>query len=170
MDARTHFGTLARYNGWANARLLDAVARLRDRDYHLDVGLFFRSVHGTLNHLLVAEHGLWFRRFSEGISARVALDEEAEPDRERLADALRVGAARWLPLVQGWPPERFEGVLDYTSTRGERATLPFAPTLAHVFNHGTHHRGQITAAMTLLGQPAPELDLLYMLQEEKDQP
>ena len=44
--------------------------------------------------------------------------------------------------------------------------LPFAATLAHVFNHGTHHRGQITAALTALGQPCPELDMVYLLQEE----
>ena len=40
-------------------------------------------------------------------------------------------------------------------------------TLAHVFNHGTHHRGQITAALTALGQPCPELDLVYFLQAEQ---
>jgi hypothetical protein len=42
--------------------------------------------------------------------------------------------------------------------------LAFAATLAHVFNHSTHHRGQITAALTAMGQPAPELDMVYMLQ------
>ena len=45
-------------------------------------------------------------------------------------------------------------------------TLPFGATLAHVFNHNTHHRGQITAALTAMGQPAPELDMVYMLQAE----
>ncbi len=45
-------------------------------------------------------------------------------------------------------------------------SLPFAATLAHVFNHRTHHRGQITAALTAMGQPAPELDMVYMLQAE----
>ena len=44
--------------------------------------------------------------------------------------------------------------------------LPFAPTLAHVFNHGTHHRAQITAVITALGRPCPELDMVWMLQEE----
>jgi uncharacterized damage-inducible protein DinB len=57
-------------------------------------------------------------------------------------------------------------VLSYTTMRGQPATLPFAATLAHVFNHGTHHRGQITAALTALGRPSPELDLVYCLQEE----
>ena len=54
--------------------------------------------------------------------------------------------------------------------RGQLATLPFAATLTHVFNHGTHHRGQITAAFTRLGQPFPELDLVYMLQQEQTRP
>lgn len=87
----------------------------------------------------------------------------------RLLDAvaaLREGAARWLPLIASWPAERFDGTLAYTTMRGTPATLPFAATLAHVFNHGTHHRGQITAALTALGLPCPELDLVYLLQEE----
>jgi len=45
-------------------------------------------------------------------------------------------------------------------------SLTFAAALAHVFNHSTHHRGQITAALTAMGQPAPELDMVYMLQAE----
>ena len=44
--------------------------------------------------------------------------------------------------------------------------LAFAATLAHVFNHSTHQRRQITAALTARGQPAPELDMVYMLQAE----
>ena len=166
MDALAHFTTLARYNAWATQRLLDAVAPVDDADYRRDVGLFFKSIHGTLNHLLVGEHLLWFRRFAEGVSPQLALDDEAEPDRARLADRLREGAARWQPLMESWPAARFDGVLSYTTMRGQPATLPFAVTLTHVFNHGTHHRGQITAALTQLGQPCPELDLVYMLQQE----
>lgn len=170
MNAPTYFATLARYNAWATQRLLDAVAALGDDDYRRDLSLFFKSIHGTLNHLLVGEHGLWFRRFAEGVSPKVALDEEAEPDRARLSKRLMEGAARWQPLIERWPVERFDGTLDYTTTRGEALSLPFAATLAHVFNHGTHHRGQITAALTALGQPGPAIDLVYMLQEEQAKP
>ena len=164
MDPVAHFTTLARYNAWATARLLDAVAVVPEADYRRDVCLFFRSIHGTLNHLLVGEHHLWFVRFSEGSSPRVALDAEAEPDRTALDARLRAGAARWEPLIAGFAPARWEGALSYTTTRGTPAVLPFAATLAHVFNHGTHHRGQITAALTALGQPCPSLDLVYFLQ------
>ena len=164
MDPVAHFTTLARYNAWATARLLDAVAVVPEADYRRDVGLFFRSIHGTLNHLLVGEHQLWFVRFSEGTSPRVALDAEIETDRARLATSLREGAARWAPLIAGFAAPRWDGTLNYTTMRGTAASLPFAATLAHVFNHGTHHRGQITAALTALGQPCPELDLVYYLQ------
>lgn len=166
MDPHAHFLQLARYNVWATRHLLDAVAAVPEADYRRDVGLFFKSLHGTLNHLLLGEHLLWFARFSKGASPLLALDSEVEPDRERLAQALKGGAANWLPLIESWPAERFDGVLSYTTTRGEPATLPFGATLAHVFNHGTHHRGQITAALTALGLPCPVLDLAYCLQEE----
>ena len=56
MDAVAHFTQFARYNVWATARLLDAVRALPEEDYRRDVGLFFHSIHGTLNHLLVGEH------------------------------------------------------------------------------------------------------------------
>lgn len=161
-----HFLQLARYNVWATRRLLDAVAAVPDADYRKDVGLFFKSIHSTLNHLLVGEHMLWYPRFARGASPKVELNAEVEPDRARLGQALKGGAANWLPLIESWPADRFDGVLSYTTTRGTPATLPFAATLAHVFNHGTHHRGQVTAALTALGHTSPELDLVYLLQEE----
>lgn len=164
MDARGHFLTLARYHAWATQRLLAAVAPLGDEAYRRDVGLFFKSVHGTLNHLLVGENRLWFRRFAHGESPRLALDMEAEPDRARLAQAVLEGARAWEGVIAAWPAERFDGRIRYTRMTGAVVDLPFAPTLAHVFNHATHHRGQITAALTMLGEPGPELDLVFFLQ------
>lgn len=161
-----HFHTLAHYHAWATARLLDAVRAVDEDEYRREQGLFFHSIHGTLNHLLVGEQLLWFVRFAEGGSPRMALDAEAEPDRARLDARLREGAARWAPLIASWPDARWEGPLTYTTTRGVAVSLPFAATLAHVFNHATHHRGQITAVLTALGQPSPELDLVYFLQAE----
>ncbi len=166
MNAQSHFQTLCRYHLWATRRLLDAVDALPEADYRRDVGLFFHSVHGTLNHLLVGEQMLWFRRFAEGISPQVALNAEVEADRQRVRERLIEGAQAWSALVASWPDDRFDGALNYTTMRGMAASLPFAATLAHVFNHATHHRGQVTAALTALGQPGPELDLVYLLQEE----
>lgn len=165
MNAHQHFTQLARYNVWATERLLAAIEPVNEFDYRRDLRLFFKSIHGTLNHLLVGEHMLWQRRFARGESPKLALDMEVEPERDRLAQALKGGAKVWEPLMAGWPAERFDGQLSYTNMRGQAMNLPFAATLAHVFNHGTHHRGQISAALTQLGQPAPELDLVFFLQQ-----
>jgi uncharacterized damage-inducible protein DinB len=52
---KAHFDMFSRYNSWANERLYDAAAKLSETDYRTDRGAFFKSVHGTLNHLLVAD-------------------------------------------------------------------------------------------------------------------
>ena len=167
MDHVAYFTTLAHYNAWATQRLLDAVAVLPEDDYRRAVGLFFKSIHGTLNHLLVGEHHIWYVRYAEGKSPQLDLGQELEPDRVRLAQRMVDGAARWAPLIAGFSPKQWTGQLDYVTTKGAPTSLPFVPTLAHVFNHGTHHRGQITAALTALNQDCPVLDLAYMLLQEQ---
>ena len=166
MNLNDHFATLARYNLWATRKLYEHVDALPEADYRRDTGLFFKSVHGTLNHLLVGEHGVWFARFHSGVSNPIALNTELEPDRARLRERLIEGAQRWTPLIASIPFERFDGTLEYTTTSGVPQSLPFAATLAHVFNHGTHHRGQITAAITTMHHPCPEIDMVWMLQAQ----
>ncbi len=156
----------ARYDRWATERVLAAADRLPDADYRGDVGLFFKSVHGTLNHLLVAQHQLWFRRFAFGESPRVELDAEVETDRQRLRAALLDGCDACGGLVAGLDDAWLSGRLDYTTMRGQAVSLPYAATLLHVFNHGTHHRGQISAGVTRLGHECPVLDMVAMLQSE----
>ncbi len=163
---RAYFLTLARYNVWATRRLYEHIDSLSDEDYRRDAGLFFRSVHGTCNHLLLAEHRLWLPRFAEGVSNSVALNAEVETDRAALRDRLIDAAGRWAPLIESFADTRFAGTLDYTTTQGVAQSLPFAATLGHVFNHGTHHRGQVTAALTAMGYPCPEIDLVWMLQHD----
>jgi uncharacterized damage-inducible protein DinB len=162
---RGYFDSLARYHVWATAKLYEHVDRLDDADYRKDAGLFFKSVHRTLNHLLVAD-AVWFPRFAEGVSNTVALDAELESDRAALRDRLLAAVPRWQSLIASFDDARFAGTLDYTTTKGIAQSLPFAPTLGHVFNHATHHRGQITAAVTAMGYPCPEIDWVWMLQAE----
>jgi uncharacterized damage-inducible protein DinB len=160
-----YFTVLARYHAWATRRLYEHVDTLPEADYRRDAGLFFRSVHGTLNHLLVAD-GAWYARFARSESPQVVLDAEIESDRSRLRNALADSTSNWLAFVRDCPDTRWAGNLHYRRGNGEPMTLPFAATLGHVFNHGTHHRGQITAAITAMGHACPELDLAHMLQAE----
>ena len=163
---REQLQTMARYNLWATRRLCEHVDALPEADYRRETGLFFKSVHGTLNHLLVAEHELWHARFAEGMTPPVQLNAELETDRAALRERLIEGALAWLPMLEIWPESRLHGRIDYKRLAGPAVSLPFAATLAHVFNHATHHRGQISAAITSMGHACPELDLVIMLQQE----
>jgi uncharacterized damage-inducible protein DinB len=104
----------------------------------------------------------------KGASPVVALDAEIEPDRHALRERLLEGALGWLPLIEVWPEARLLGRIEYRRMQGDTVVLPFAATLAHVFNHGTHHRGQVTAALTAMGRPCPELDMALMLVQETE--
>src|SRR4029453_5393064 len=106
----------ARYNVWAPDKLLERhVAKLSDDEYRRDVGLFFKSVHGTLNHLLLTDRHLWFERFRRGESPIRKLDEEVHTDRPALDAALRAAVRGWVPVIESWDEARFDSDLTYTA-------------------------------------------------------
>jgi uncharacterized damage-inducible protein DinB len=166
MDVREHLQQLAAYHAWAGTRLFDGLRPLPEHDYRRDCGLFFRSVHGTLNHLLLADR-IWYGRFvGEPVTVR-GLDEELVAGRDELQRQSMQAAARWGGLLASLTAGRFDSDLVFVTTAGTARSAPFAATLAHVFNHGTHHRGQISPALTSMGQPAPELDLIFFIRERQ---
>ena len=79
---KDHYVTFAGYNAWANRRLYDAAASLSDAEYRADKGAFFKSMHGTLNHLLATDR-IWMKRFTGEGDAPERLDAILH---ERLAD------------------------------------------------------------------------------------
>ena len=168
MTLQHYFASIARYHVWATHKLIADLAQLSDDEWHRDLRLFFGSVHRTVNHLLVTDD-IWYARFAEGISLRIALDTELHTDRAAVCAALGEAAARWAPWAGTLDASRFDGELVYTRNNGEAVHIPFAPALGHVFNHATHHRGQVTAAVTSLGYPGPSLDWVYLQQSEARQ-
>lgn len=157
---------LAEYNIWATNRLIQSLEAINHDDFYRDVGLYFKSIAGTLNHLLLGEHYLWYSRFKEGISPTIALDTIVHTEKAALLNELQQKSRNWISFIDQIDETTLKGAFTYKRVSGQELTLPFAATLMHVFNHGTHHRGQITAAVTALGYPCPELDLIYMLAEK----
>lgn len=153
---------MARYHHWATKLLLEHVQSVSEEDYRKDRGLFFKSIHGSLNHLLVAER-IWWGRFYGQPYEVDGLDAEVESDRETLENDYMQQAYQWESLVESLSGEELLASFDYQNTRNEAMSAVRGPILMHVFNHGTHHRGQISAALTQLGHEAPEMDLLYFL-------
>ncbi|WP_336034207.1 DinB family protein [Acinetobacter bereziniae] len=156
----------AQYNIWATQHLCECLKAVSDADFNQDIGLYFKSIAGTLNHLLLGEHYLWYSRFKENHSPTMALNTVIHQDKTQLLNELSHKSLNWLSFIDDLDETLLTGNLNYFSSNGEAQSLPYADTLIHVFNHGTHHRGQVTAAMTILGYQCPELDWVYMLVEE----
>jgi uncharacterized damage-inducible protein DinB len=161
MTMKSHFDMFAHYNAWANRRLYDAASALSDAHYRADRGAFFKSVHGTLNHLLVTDR-IWMQRFTGEGDAPQRLDAILFDAFASLRQAREAEDARIVRYVTGLDDARLAGVITYRRvSTPEVFEQPLMPALAHWFNHQTHHRGQTHALLTALVGKAPELDLLY---------
>ncbi len=161
MDLVTHYRMFGHYNAWANGRLYDAAAVLSPEQYRADRGAFFKSVHGTLNHLLATDR-IWMRRFTGEGDAPDRLDAILFETFDALRAARNAEDRRIISYVEGLDDGRIAGTIEYRRVSSpERFEQPLAPALAHWFNHQAHHRGQIHAILTRLTGQAPELDLLF---------
>ena len=160
MGMKDHFSSFARYNAWANRRLYDAAAQLSDADYRADRGAFFKSMHGTLNHLLTADW-VWMHRFTGQGPSPTRLDAIQH---ERLADLRAARDAedrRIIAYVDGLSEKQLAGTIRYRRvSTPEEFEQPLAPALAHFFNHQTHHRGQAHSILCSFGRRDLVLDLL----------
>ncbi|WP_349360868.1 DinB family protein [Stappia sp.] len=155
------FRMLAQYNEWANARLIADARKLTDEEYHRDLGAFFRSVHGTLDHLLVADL-VWMQRFTGEGDPLDSLDEALTEDLGELAKRREKLDARLRSFVETSSEADFLRNILYRTIRRPLVTeQPLGAALMHVFNHQTHHRGQVHAFLTMLGQTPQALDLIY---------
>ena len=156
------FRTMARYNRWMNDKLLAACADLPDAERKRDRGAFFHSIHGTLNHLLLADR-LWMGRFT-GIPFHAhALDQELYPDFDDLRRERTATDTAILDYVASLTPETLDATLHYRTMVGDtNRSTPLADALLHFFNHQTHHRGQITTLMMQAGIDPGVTDLMWM--------
>lgn len=155
------FPMLAAYNAWANRHLYAAASELTDEQYRADRGAFFRSVHGTLNHLLVTDR-IWMQRFTGEGDAPDRLDAILHETLPELRLAREAEDARIIGYVDALDEAALAGLISYRrATSPEPIRQPLAPALLHLFNHQTHHRGQIHAILTGLVGEAPALDLAF---------
>lgn len=163
---KQYFEMMAHYNQWANEQLYAVAADLSDRDYRLNLGLFFGSIHRTFNHLLVTDR-IWMKRLS-GVGAHPdRLDAVITDSFIELRDLRRAEDERICNFIASLDSKRIAGRFTYISVTDLRTiSQRLAPALAHLFNHQTHHRGQIHAGLTRLGVDAPSLDLIYFQRTE----
>jgi len=168
---------MARYNQWVNLHLYNKVQLLPADEIAKDRGAFFGSILGTLNHILVADM-FWLRRFSSSKTCRDALTPVREMTiptslRDILFDdiqALRTKREEMDALIldfsQTWDDEVLAAPIRYRNMAGEKHQQPLGSLLQHLFNHQTHHRGQVTTLLFQAGIDPEATDLIMMLMEE----
>lgn len=157
-----HLLTMTRFHRLAYERLLAVLADLPEADYRADRGLYFRSLHGTVNHLHLVD-SLWYWRIrgSKPEFRISGLDMEVESDRDALFQQTLERAAAFERLVADLDDaDLMSGVSVRTMTGGEMERPAHLLVMTAV-NHGTHHRGQICAALTRMGVDYPPLDLPF---------
>jgi uncharacterized damage-inducible protein DinB len=157
---KAHFDQLAAYNRWANRRIYHDASTLTDEARKHGAGLFFGSVHGTLNHLLVADY-IWMRRFTGDGPVPERLNQILHDDFTDLRTAREREDERILAFVTGL--DRYDREIAYQNSTGKTFQQTLGPALTHFFNHQAHHRGQVHAGLTIAGIREPtSLDLLIL--------
>jgi uncharacterized damage-inducible protein DinB len=151
--------TMVRYNMWQNENIYGAADALTDAQRKEQRGAFFGSIHGTLNHLLWADQ-TWMSRLAgtpkpkapdiPGSTGMFEIWEDLKREREAFDGVISAWAEG---LDRGW----LEGDLTwYSGAAGREVTKPRWLLVTHLFNHQTHHRGQVHCLLTQYGvKPGP---------------
>jgi uncharacterized damage-inducible protein DinB len=155
-----YYTVMATYNQWMNQKLYAVCANIPDLERKSDRGAFFKSIDGTLNHILAGDL-IWLGRFTQQPFI-AKLDEELYSDFNELQGArerLDLTIVDWTNhLTPSWLNE----TLTYTNSSGFTRTLPYWLLTTHMFNHQTHHRGQLTTLLNQMGYEAGVTDLPAM--------
>jgi uncharacterized damage-inducible protein DinB len=165
MISSTYVRQMAAYSAWQNDNQYAAANSLSDAARRQDRGAFFGSIHATLNHLIWADM-MWMSRIAGtalpeqvGIPQSVAMYEDWP--------ALKSERLRFDKVIVDWAA----GVTDadlagdlnwYSAAVGRELQKPRWICITHMFNHQTHHRGQVHAMLTAAGARPGDTDLALM--------
>jgi len=156
---RDHFVMLATYNRRANAILYDAVETLSETEYRRARKAFFTSIEGTLNHILTGDR-IWMTRFEGGEICSTRLDAITHPTLASLRQAREAMDAHIQNFVETRVDADFlAGTVRYVNNAGTACADPVSVLLPHLFNHQTHHRGQVHDMLSQTDVPPPSLDM-----------
>lgn len=155
---------MSRYNAWQNRQLKDIVIKMDEEDLRRDRGAFFGSIFSTLNHILWGD-SLWMSRWCDDVPSPLGgVDHlsftkttgDWEAARFRMDGRMRIWAQTLTNLD-------LTGTLCWTySATNQEMRQPLGLCISHMFNHQTHHRGQISQMLSAAGIAPPVSDLVFM--------
>lgn len=174
MTLLKHIRLMARYNQWMNEKLYASAAELSTEQLEQDRRAFFSSILGTLNHLMIGDI-IWLKRLSEHPQQHLTLNGLRRRELPGTLDAplypsllqMREARVELDETILTWCAELTEADLDhdlrFTSMNGQSSQKHFGSLLLHLFNHQTHHRGQVTTMLSQEGLDVGVTDLLVLI-------
>lgn len=153
---------MALYNSWMTEKAYAAAEKMSDADRKEDRGAFFKSVHSTLNHILFADRA-WMGRFTGKNYEIKGMGVDLYEDFAELKAAHLAMCADITAFADALTPQWLDEIHEWTSvTDKARRQRPRWLLVTHMFNHQTHHRGQLSTLLTQAGQDIGVTDLPFM--------
>ena len=162
MDLSTHFQVLARYNRIANERLFAACAHLDDSEYRSRRARSLGSIHGLLNHILLGDRR-WMALFENGERVTPPLNQILYDDFSTLRNARAREDERIESFFAKLDAAFWGRSFAYTNNQGKDYVETAHVACSHLFNHQTHHRGQVHVMLSQTAVAPPSLDLHRIL-------
>ena len=151
MFPKNYYELMAEYNKWMHHKIYDICVRIPDAQRKNDMGAFFKSIHGTLNHIYFGDIA-WLERLRDKKFTPREIGADLFEDFEELRAAQEKMDVEILEWARSLSPEYLNSEYDYESNvSGFKRTLPIWVLATHMFNHQTHHRGQVTTLIKQLG-------------------
>lgn len=160
MEMLLDLPTAARYNAWANKRLYAVAEQLSAEEINKDRRGFFKSILGTLNHILLADL-IYRERLEKKPTTFSRLDAIIHDEINNLKLAQFQQDNWYLKFCNDMDPKELEGTLSFdTVETGEFFSLPLRMCLTNLFQHQIHHRGQTHHMLSHAGLEPPPLDVV----------
>ena len=157
------FEGLAKYNGSVNQSVLQLLEPLKKEQVMMKTKAFYPSIFETLLHILVADLN-WLRRYRDAFkeikvlsnSKLLSLEEkglrmEFESDYKKLFQYRKQVDEMILQFIDELAENQLNVTIRYKNYKGEVIEKESWKTLLHLFNHQTHHRGQVSVLLDLVG-------------------
>ena len=157
---------MAAYNTEMNRRLYDAAATLSDAERKQDCGAFWKSLHGTLTHILWGDRQ-WMSRFDNWPKPETPIKQSGGMIED--FGALREQRQKADADIAAWANKLDQATIDrdftwFSGGSNKEMTRPYGVLITHFFNHQTHHRGQAHALLTARGIDPGATDLPWIIQ------
>ena len=155
---------MARYNRWQNENLYSAADRLSESERRRERGAFWGSIHKTLNHLLWGDQ-MWMSRLTGSARPQAGIADSGSLHADWAA--LKAERSSFDQTIIDWAatiePSWLAAEMTYYSLAVQReVTKPRWVLVTHLFNHQTHHRGQVHSMLTQAGERPSDTDLPFM--------